>query len=86
MHDDAYLLVARLVVVALARGGLGARAAKDAVEVEVLEPGEGEAQQGAAEDEPEGCVVALGEADRVVGFAHDAHEAVAGWSGGSSHV
>lgn len=88
VHDDTHSLVAGLVVIALAgRGVAGALgAAEDTVNVQVLEPREGEAHQGTAEDEPQGCVVAFGEADGVVGFAHGAHEGVAGWSGWGSHV
>ena len=73
MQQEAGLVVPVALPVAFAGRGGGD---VDAVVVEVLEAGEGEAEQGAGEDEKEGEVVTLFEAERVVDFAEQSHDDV----------
>lgn len=84
MQDDGRGVEGAEKVEALPRqgtAGLGPiRVAVCAVEVEVLEAGEGEAEQGAAKDEPEDEVVAMGEADGVIQLAGPGYKAVSRWS------
>lgn len=89
MEDDADPVGARpRVVEALARQGARGPlvAAEDAPDVEVLEAGEGEAEEGPEEDEPQHKVVALGEADGVVDFAGSCHKGVGCRSVGLNHL
>jgi len=52
------------------------RAAEDAIKVQILESGEGEAHQGACEDEKENKIVTLGEANRVVNLSSDCNKPI----------
>jgi hypothetical protein len=70
----------RAVPVAFAGGGAIATGrvgiAEYGVEVEIFETGEGEAEEGAIKDEEEDEVVAFGETQGVVNFAHHTYEGV----------
>lgn len=59
--------------------------AKDTPDGEIFETSEGEAEEGAVEDEKEDKVVTLLEADGVVDFAGYADEAIRWWAFGSTH-
>lgn len=89
MHDDADILNALEVVVAFTGEGTadcGFRVAEDAFDVEEHESGEGESEQGAAKDDEQDEVVALGEADGVVYTADECHEGVGRWSCYDNHL
>ena len=66
--------------------GRGGSIAKDTPDGEIFETSEGEAEEGAVEDEKEDKVVTLLEADGVVDFAGHADEAIRWWAFGSTHI
>lgn len=75
---DADFFTSTKVVQAFSRGCVVpsrvTNAAKDSMEVEILEPGQCEAHQGARKDEPQDEVVAFFEADGMVHFSHGAEK------------
>lgn len=76
------------VPVTLAGGRVGVGlvgGAEDAVEVEVHEAREAEAEHGAREDEPQDEIVPVGKADGVVELAHGSDEAVSRGMLGDNH-